>query len=190
MLIFRGITDKNNGNIAVLCNYLRKHFLGVWNERICMEYYNGTWDSYILKYVLDEDRDALKKAVSPDTVRRMLENRDEYGYSYRIVCDGVGVHHYQAVFMRMYTGKALESHIILGFRNADAIVEEERKYTKIQEEQLRIIDALSQEYHSLFKIDVKKDTISLYRTDGVGMDPGRLQADGSRQLQGDPFQIH
>ena len=54
------------------------------------------------------------------------------------------------------------------------IVEEERKNRTIQEEQFRIIGALSQEYHSLFKIDAKTGTISLYRTDGVGMDSHKL----------------
>ena len=41
-------------------------------------------------------------------------------------------------------------------------------------EEMTIVDALSQEYHSLFKIDAETGSISLYRTDGMGMDRGLL----------------
>ena len=132
--------------------------------------YIDTWNFYIAKYVLDEDKTNLKEAVSIDTVLHALKDKDEYICSYRIMYGGV-IHHHQAVFIRIYSHCAEKSQIILGFRNVDDIVEGERKHIKIQEEQLRIIDALSQEYHSLFKINAKTGEISIYRTDGIGMNP-------------------
>ena len=133
--------------------------------------YNQTWDNYIEKYVIEEDSQTLREAVAIPRVQDALRNSDEYVCSYRVVYDDTGVHYFQALFIRIFSAFFDESQIILGFRNVDAIVEEERKNIKIQEEQLSIIGALSQEYHSLFKIEADTGEISLYRTDGVGMPP-------------------
>lgn len=130
--------------------------------------YDSTWRSYISGYVVREDKGKLKEAVSAAAVKRALQNSDEYPCSFRMKKNGV-LHHCQAVFMRVYSRHNADGQIILGIRNVDAIVEEESKHAKIQEEQLRIINALSQEYHSLFKIDSRTGEMSLYRTDGMGM---------------------
>ena len=118
---------------------------------------------------MEEGRETLRAVVSIQSVQGALRSSDEYVCSYRALYDDTGVHYFQALFIRMFSAFFDESQIILGFRNVDAIVEEERKNIKIQEEQLSIIGALSQEYHSLFKIKADTGEISLYRTDGVGM---------------------
>lgn len=142
------------------------------DKRVQRRSYNQTWDNYVEKYVIEEDREALRAAVSVPSVQSALRSSDEYVCSYRVVYDDTGVHYFQALFIRIFSAFsdiAEENRIILGFRNVDSIVEEERKNIKIQEEQLSIIGALSQEYHSLFKIEADTGEISLYRTDGVGM---------------------
>ncbi|MGN0669504.1 MAG: GAF domain-containing protein, partial [Oscillospiraceae bacterium] len=152
------------------------------DNRVQRRSYNQTWDNYVEKYVIEEDREALRAAVSIPSVQGALRTGDEYVCSYRVVYDDTGVHYFQALFIRMFSAFFDESQIILGFRNVDAIVEEERKNIKIQEEQLSIIGALSQEYHSLFKIEADTGEISLYRTDGVGMPTelmGKLMENGS-----------
>ena len=145
------------------------------DERVARRSYKNAWDYYINKYVVKEDRKALYEAVAVDVVQRALEQSDEYICSYRVQFDDSGIHYFQIAFFRMYSKRAAESQIILAFRNVDTVVEEERRHRKVQDEQLRIIDALSQEYHSLFKIDVKTGEMSLYRADGRGMDRDRLQ---------------
>ena len=137
--------------------------------------YTETWKNYIARYVHDEDRETLQAQVTIAEVQRALRDQDEYTCSYRVLYEGEGVHHFQAVFIRVHARCRPESRIILGFRNIDAIVEEERRHTSIQEEQLRIIEALSREYHSLFKIDADTGEMSLYRTDGVGMDTALIE---------------
>ena len=144
------------------------------DERAIRRSYNDTWDNYISKYVYEEDREVLKSAILVDKVKCALEQSDEYSCSYRVLFDETGIHYYQASFIRLYSRNKKESQIILGFRCVDTIVEEERKNRTIQEEQFRIIGALSQEYHSLFKIDATTGKISLYRTDGIGMESDRL----------------
>ena len=152
------------------------------DQRVIRRSYYDTWDNYISKYVYEEDRPALKAAILVDKVKSALEKSDEYSCSYRVIVDETGIHYYQASFIRMYSKHKSERQIILGFRCVDTIVEEERKNRTIQEEQFRIIGALSQEYHSLFKIDAAAGTISLFRTDGVGMESdklGKLMESGS-----------
>lgn len=149
---------------------IKRHGVIIDREnRVLRRSYNQTWDTYIEKYVMEEDRETLRAAVSVMSVQGALRNSDEYACSYRVLYDDTGVHYFQALFIRIFSAYAEEGQIILGFRNVDAIVEEERKNLKIQEEQLNIIGALSQEYHSLFKIEADTGKISLYRTDGVGM---------------------
>ncbi|MGN0583986.1 MAG: response regulator [Ruminococcus sp.] len=139
-------------------------------KRTARHSYKALWEKFILRYVIEEDRDNMMNAVSASTVLHALKNSDEYVFSYRTIYDNTGIHYYQASFFRIFSRKASESQIIVGFRNIDAIVEEERERIKQREEQLRIIEALSREYHSLFKIDAATDKIFLYRTDGIGMD--------------------
>ena len=144
------------------------------DQRIVRRSYQDTWNYYISKYVVEEDRNALWAAVSVEKVKSALKSSDEYSCGYR-VNTGACIHHYQASFIRLYSRNNTESHIILGFRCVDAIVEEEHKNRAIQEEQLRIIGALSQEYSSLFKIDAKTREMTLYRTDGIAFDPAVLE---------------
>ena len=144
------------------------------NQRVIRRSYHDTWDYYISKYVLEEDRTALFAAVAAEKVKDALENSDAYSCSYRVTADQTGIHYYQASFMRLYSRNNTESQIILGFRCVDEIVEEEHKNRAIQEEQLRIIGALSKEYSSLFKIDAQTGEMNLYRTDAIGIDPALL----------------
>ncbi|MDO5389632.1 MAG: response regulator [Eubacteriales bacterium] len=152
----------------------RKGSMIAEDQRTIRRSYQDTWDHYISKYVLEEDKAALYAAISVETVKCALEKSDEYSCSYRVIDDETGIHYYQASFIRFYSRHKTESQIILGFRCVDAIVEEELKNRTIQEEQFRIIGALSQEYHSLFKINAETGEISLYRTDGIGMGSEKL----------------
>ena len=152
----------------------RKGSIIAEDQRVIRRSYNDTWDNYISKYVIEEDRAALRDAVLVEKVKAALEKSDEYSCSYRVIADEAGIHYYQASFIRFYSHHKTESQIILGFRCVDTIVEEERKNRTIQEEQFRIIGALSQEYHSLFKIDAATGKTSLFRTDGIGMEADNL----------------
>lgn len=133
------------------------------DERVLRRSYNETWDYYIQKYVLEEDREALYAAVAVDVVQRALEKSDEYVCSYRVQYDNTGIHYFQVVFLRMYSSRAAESQIILAFRNVDAIVEEERKHTRVQSEQSEIIEGLGSEYYSVLLVNPETDKVTTYR---------------------------
>ena len=146
------------------------------DKRVSLRAYSDTWENYIRRYVLEEDREELRAAVDAEAVKRALQNSDFCAHSYRVLLSDGSIHHFQAVFIRIQAHRGAGSRIILGFRNVDAIVEEERKHARIQEEQLRIIEALSMEYHSLFKINASTRRMTLYRTDGVGMARERIES--------------
>ena len=132
-------------------------------ERVRRRSYHDTWDYYIEKYVLKEDRAALRRAVAVDVVQRELEKSDEYMYSYRVLYDNTGIHYYQVAFIRMYSRKAAKSQIILAFRNVDKIVEEERKHAAIREQQSEIIEGLGSEFYSVLLLNPKTDTVATFR---------------------------
>lgn len=144
-------------------------------QRTLRRSYNDTWEYYINRYVIPEDQDTLRAGISLERVKRALGKSDEYACSYRVKADDSGIHHYQASFIRFFSRYKTEGQVILGFRCVDAIVEREQQNSRIQEEQLRIIGALSQEYSSLFKIDTETRVASLYRTDGSAFDPEVLK---------------
>ncbi|MGN0336142.1 MAG: response regulator [Lachnospiraceae bacterium] len=143
------------------------------DQRVVRRSYKDTWEYYISKYVLEEDRAALEDAIFVDKVKSALEKSDEYSCSYRVIADETGIHYYQASFIRFYSRHKTESQIILGFRCVDAIVEEERKnrnrqlkQTKEMEMQREIIEGLGFEYYSVLLVDPDTDTVTTYRAEG------------------------
>ena len=136
------------------------------NQRGSIHSYQDTWDYYIEKYVIEEDRENLRNAVDADIVRHVMETSDEYICSYRTRYQDASIHHYQAVFIRIYSASEAENQIILSFRNIDDIVEEERKHASIQERQSEIIEGLGSEYYSVLLVDPETDQVTTYRAAG------------------------
>ena len=71
------------------------------DQRIIRRSYHDTWDYYISKYVMEEDREELWAAISVEKVKTGLKDSDEYSCSYRVNMNDTGVHHYQASFIRL-----------------------------------------------------------------------------------------
>ena len=134
-------------------------------KRVTRRSYNDTWDYYISKYVIEEDKNALKAAILIEKVKEALEKSDEYSCTYRILADDTGVHYYQASFIRFYSRHKTESQIILGFRCVDAIVEEEHKKIKVIETQSEIIEGLGSEYYSVLLVDPVTDHVTVFRAE-------------------------
>ena len=86
-----------------------------------------------------------------------------------------------AVFIRIYSGHTSESRIILGFRNVDSIVEEERKHIKTLETQSEIIEGIGSEYYSVLLVDPETDTVTTYRAQD---EDGRAIAEHFRKHNG------
>ena len=134
-------------------------------DRVTRRSYYETWDNYISKYVVEEDRETLKAAIMIEKVKVALEKNNEYSCSYRVVSDNTGVHYFQASFIRFYSRHKTESQIILGFRCVDAIVEEEHRKIKIMETQSEIIQGLGSEYYSVLLINPETELVTVFRAE-------------------------
>ncbi|MGN0650312.1 MAG: response regulator [Oscillospiraceae bacterium] len=143
----------------------RKGYIIEEEKRVIRRSYNDTWNYYISKYVVDEDRAALKAAILKETVIQALEKSDEYSCSYRIIADDTGIHYFQASFIRFYSRNKTESQIILGFRCVDAIVEEEHRKIKIMEAQSEIIEGLGSEYYSVLLVNPETEKVTVFRAE-------------------------
>lgn len=133
------------------------------NERTAKYSYVEIWDRIINNYIPDEDKEKIRDVSSVSTVKQALENSDEYVFNCRIIYDETGIHYYQMSYLRIYSGQEKKSQIILGFRNIDSIIEEERKNIKIMETQSEIIEGLSSVYYSVLLVDPKTDKVKIYR---------------------------
>lgn len=84
--------------------------------------YCDTCRQYVTERVHPDDKEALLEAMKLKNVLRVLEENDEYVYSYRIMENGE-THYYQFKYIR-YEGSR---YIIAGFQNIDAIIANEKK---------------------------------------------------------------
>lgn len=98
--------------------------------------------NYCGERVHPEDKESFYKAISPVTVRKALENTDEYTGHYRILVDGK-IHYFQFRFIAMGAEEGLRlNQVVAGFQNIDSIVAEEAKNRQV------LSDALVAAEHS------------------------------------------
>ena len=151
--------------------YGHKFSVGDYEENIC---------SYIDNDVLEEDRGFFTQLRSLQSVNELLTDKKTYYFNYRVFRDDE-IRYFQCQLVKP---NADGHEFVVGFKDVDeekrqefaqqrkleeALEAVERANTALQEE-MAISEALSQEYHSLFKIDAVTGKMSLYRTDGIGMD--------------------
>ena len=143
----------------------RKGHIIAEEDRVTRRSYYETWDNYISKYVVEEDREVLKDTILIEKVKDALGKRDEYSCRYRIFTEEIGLHYYQASFIRFYSRHKTESQIILGFRCVDAIVEEEHRKIRIMETQSEIIEGIGSEYYSVLLINPETEQVTVFRAE-------------------------
>lgn len=143
--------------------------------------YEKSLSIYIENDVFEEDRYLFDKIRLVSDVKRQLSNEQVYSFTYRVYRNNC----IQFFLCQLVKPSEERNEFALAFKNVDAAVEEERKNVKIQEEQHRMIKALSYEYHSLFRVDARTRKVSLYRTDGIGMDTGLL----NRLIESEDYNI-
>ena len=91
-------------------------------------------ERYIRLCVHEEDRDLMRKAVSPENLQEELREKQTYIVNYRTDCAG-HIHHFQLKAVR--AGDWKESQVVvLGFRNTDDETRSERARRTLLEEAL------------------------------------------------------
>ena len=153
-------------------------------------FYKGDYSRNIKQYVqnevIEEDRNLFLSIDTPQKALDVLSDKDEFSISYRVRRND-RIQFFQCHLVLPSPGIR---EFVIGFKNvndetrlnllrekemADAMSVVERTNRALREE-TAISSVLSQEYHSLFKINLKTGTISLYRTDGDGFPPALLSS--------------
>jgi diguanylate cyclase (GGDEF)-like protein len=91
--------------------------------------YEETWQSYIEKYVVAEDREKLRERINLDRVMEVLSKEEEEVCNYRIYYQGK-IYNYQIKYVK---SDDEDEHMIVGaFRNIDDSLKEERKRIQLE----------------------------------------------------------
>lgn len=177
------VVDSHSG--ATACYSMGEAML----ERYGEMFFNGDYEKKISYYiendVLEEDRKLFDQIRLLKDIEKLLAERNNYSLNYRVFRNNE-IKYYQCYLARL--NKECNQFIV-AFKSIDEekkqeleqqnrlniALEEGKRANKALREEMVISEALSQEYHSLLKLDAETGEISLYRTDGFGMKKEMLQ---------------
>ena len=127
-------------------------------------------DHWVNTVVYQEDREKLSSIITAENIKKTFETQDELVGNYRSLVNGE-ICHYQYSF-----GKADEdgTKAVAGFQNIDDIIKEHQQAEKTRrekeaahqkevEEQLAIINALSQGFRNVFVANLNEGTARAIR---------------------------
>lgn len=169
--------DTNNA----ICYQMGEAITNRYGTKFVMGNYEQNCITYIENDVYKEDRHLFDQIKKVKLVESMLKERNDFSFNYRVYRNDQ-IQYFQCQIVKPQTTR---NEFVIAFKNIDEEKKQElkqqlkieeslaevEKINKLLQEEMAISGALSQEYHSLFKIDVKTAKISLYRSDGIGMDP-------------------
>lgn len=151
-----------------------------YGKRFVVGSYRRNMTEYTQNEVYQSDRYLFEGIATTERLDVRMTDRQSYSFLYRVWRNGC-IQYYQCQLVRPSQDRR---EVVMAFKNVDeekrqelaqqkkledALTEVEKANFALQEE-MAIVDALSQEYHSLFKIDAETGSIALYRTDGMGME--------------------
>ena len=156
-----------------------------YGRRFAVGSYERNIRTYIENDVLEADRALFDPLRTVADVNALLADRQAFYFNYRVSWGGQEQYFQcQLVQPNLHRGG-----FVIAFKNVDeekkqelaqqqrveeALEKVERINAALQEE-TAVSSALSREYHSLFKIDAETGGISLYWTDGIGMERTMLE---------------
>ena len=155
------------------------------NERYGRKFAAGDYEQnikiYIANEVLPADHHLFDRVSTVAGVSELLKKKKSYSFNYRVFRND------QVQYFQCQLVKPSQEHgeFVIGFKNVneekmqelaqqhrvETALAEEEKANAVLREETAISSALSHEYSSLFQIDANTGKISLYRTDGVGIQP-------------------
>ena len=162
-----------------VCYRMGQTMMERYGHKFAVGSYEQNIRNYIDNDVLEEDRMLFEQLRSLKSVEKLLSDRKTYYFNYRVFRNNE-IRYYQCQLVKP---SAHRNEFVVGFKCVDdekqqeviqqrkleeALAQVEKANSALQEE-MAISEALSQEYHSLFKIDAASGKMTLYRTDGIGM---------------------
>ena len=159
------------------------------NDRYGQKFAAGNYEHHIRIYiendVAPEDRHLFDPIRTVAGVNKVLADKNTYYFNYRVFRNNT-VQYFQCQLIKANRER---NDFIIAFKNIDyekrqELVQQRKieeallaveKSNEMLHEEMAVSEALSQEYHSLFKINAKTGKMFLYRTDGIGMAPELLK---------------
>ena len=183
-MAYDNVYSVNLDTDVMTCYRMSGTILKRHGRRFAEDSYTRNMEAYLQNDVHPGDRHLFDRIATSQRLEELTKERQSYSFQFRVRREGK-VEYFQCHVARPSRERR---EIAVAFKNVDEEKRQEltqqRKLqdalTKVEEansalqEEMTIVDALSQEYHSLFKIDAENGTISLYRTDGIGIDRGLL----------------
>ena len=162
-----------------VCYRMGQTMMERYGHKFAVGNYEENIRNYIDNDVLEEDRELFGQVRLLEDANKLLSDRKTYYFNYRVFRNDE-IRYYQCQLVKP---SAERNEFVVGFKDVDAEKRQEFDQQRKLEDALRAVEkandalqkemaiseALSQEYHSLFKIDAVTGRMSLYRTDGVGM---------------------
>lgn len=162
-----------------ICYRMGQTMMERYGHKFAVGDYEENIGNYIDNDVLEEDRALFDQVRWLKEVTKLLADKKTYYFNYRVFRNQE-IRYYQCQLVKP---NADRNEFVVGFKDVNeekhqellqqrrlelALNAVEQANAALQEE-MAISGALSQEYHSLFKIDSITGKMSLYRTDGMGM---------------------
>ena len=145
-----------------LTENITKNYGNIFNEGN----YEPMLGEYREKVVAEPDRHLFTEIGTIDKLKQVLGDKLAYSFNFR-VARGKEYFYFRCRIAR----PTIDSDdFCVGFQSIDETVKAEQRHVKLQNQQMRIIEALSYKYSSLFIINVVDETISLYRTNTFGVE--------------------
>ncbi len=150
-----------------------------YGHKFAVGNYEENIRSYIDNDVFEEDRELFEPLRVLQSANELLSDRKTYYFNYRVFRNNE-IRYYQCQLVKPV---ADENEFVVGFKDVDEEKRQElaqqhrledalaalEKANGALKEEMAISEALSQEYHSLFKLDAVTGEMNIYRTDGIGM---------------------
>lgn len=177
---YENVYTVNMDTGEAICYRMGQAMCDRYGQKFAAGSYEKNISEYIRNDVYEEDRHLFDNVRLISHVDRFMEHRRSYYFNYRVFRNGE-IQYFQCQIVKPNRER---NEFAVAFKNIDeekklelaqqhkiegALAAVEKTNAALQEEMV-IASALSQEYSSLFKIDVKTGKMSLYRTDGMGMD--------------------
>lgn len=169
-----------------ICFRMGKEIEKLYYDSFSKGNYEDNIKTYYKNEVIEEDRHLFYAIDTPSKVLSKLTKRSEYTFNYRINRNN-RIHFFQC---HIVLPSLNVREFVIGFKNVneetrlnllhqkemdDAIAAIE-KTNKALREETAISSVLTEEYHSLFRINTTTGAMTLYRTDGDGFPPTFLSS--------------
>ncbi len=184
-MAYENVYTVNADACEAVCYRMGQTINDRYGSRFAVGNYERNIRTYIENDVLEADRHLFDQVRTVDGVNALLGNRKTFYFNYR-VSRGEQKQYFQCQLVKP---EERRNEFVIAFKNVDEEKKQElAQQQKVEEalaavekinaalrEETAVSSALSREYHSLFKIDAETGGISLYWTDGVGMDRALLE---------------